>query len=94
MGSMQFELWNMILINHGCEQQIKNDEILSKKKKSLGIPRIFFVHKPFAGNEKNAIKEQREHPNTHTAFLGPRGRQTHKEPNRTKCKVWLYEYRA
>ena len=20
MGSMQFELWNMILINHGCEQ--------------------------------------------------------------------------
>jgi len=29
---MQFELWNMILINHGCEQQIKNDEILSKKK--------------------------------------------------------------
>ena len=32
MGSMQFELWNMILINHGCEQQIKNDGILSKKK--------------------------------------------------------------
>ena len=30
MGSMQFELWNMILINHGCEQQIKNDEIISK----------------------------------------------------------------
>ena len=32
LGSMQFELWNMILINHGCEQQIKNDGILSKKK--------------------------------------------------------------
>ena len=32
MGSMQFELWNMILTNHGCEQQIKkNDGILSKK---------------------------------------------------------------
>ena len=30
-GSMLFEPWNLILIKHGCEQQIKNDdEILSK----------------------------------------------------------------
>jgi len=30
---MQFELCNLILIKHGCEQQIKKkDEILSKKK--------------------------------------------------------------
>jgi len=33
---MQFELWDMILIKHGCEQQIqkkkRDDEILSKKK--------------------------------------------------------------
>ena len=34
LGSMQFEPWNLILIKHGCEQQIqKKDEILSKKKK-------------------------------------------------------------
>ena len=34
-GSMLFEPWNLILIKHGCEQQIekkRDDEILSKKK--------------------------------------------------------------
>ena len=46
---MPFEPWNLILVKHGCEQQIEkkgDDEILSKKKKqiSLGISRIFVVH--------------------------------------------------
>ena len=36
LGSMPFEPWNLILIKHGCEQQIK--------KKSLDISRIFVVH--------------------------------------------------
>ena len=43
MGSMQFELWNMILTNHGCEQQIKT-MMEYFQKKSLGISRIFVVH--------------------------------------------------
>ena len=36
--SMQFEPWNLILIKHGCEEQIEkkgDDEILSKKKTNL-----------------------------------------------------------
>ena len=33
MGSMQFELWNTILINHGCEQQIKKMMEYFQRKK-------------------------------------------------------------
>ena len=43
LGSMQFEPLNLISIKHGCEQQIKKDEILSKKR-SLDLSRIFVVH--------------------------------------------------
>ena len=46
------------------------------------------------GTEKKTTKERHEDINTQTALLGPRRRQTHKEPSRTKCKVWLYEHRA
>ena len=41
LGSMQFELWNMILINHGCEQQIKkgpfNSPVQWTQKLRLGF---------------------------------------------------------
>jgi len=44
LRSMQFELWNLILINHGCERQIKKMMEYFQRKKSLGISRIFVVH--------------------------------------------------
>ena len=47
LGSMQFEPWNLILIKHGCEQQIEKKEgwwNTFKEKKSLDIFRIFVVH--------------------------------------------------
>ena len=92
LGSMQFELWNMILINHGCEQKIK--KWWNSFKRSLDLLEYLLSTNLLQGNEKKTTKEQCEDINTQTALLGPRRRQTNKEPTRTKCKVWLYEYTA
>ena len=92
MGSMQFELWNMILINHGCEQQIK--KWWNYFKRSLDLSEYLLSTNLLQRNEKKTTKEQHEDINTQTTLLGSRRRQMHKEPSKTKCKVWLYEYRA
>ena len=47
LGSMPVEPWNLILIKHGCEQQIEKKEgwwNTFKEKKSLDMSRIFVVH--------------------------------------------------
>jgi len=55
LGSMQFEPSNLISINHGCEQQIKKDEILSKKKRRDKYLLITKKRK-YLSLEKNEIK--------------------------------------
>ena len=89
LGSMLAYIFELdFSLNYGCEQQILKRKILSK---SLCIPRVFGVHKPFTGKK---IKEKTSSGAHNSGFNNAPWSKGKTDPRGTKmnkCKALLRE---